>query len=184
MTLDRCIVGDAYRQFLESKVSAAPSFGFGIAAGDVSDRLLPHQDPIVRWLVNGGRRALFASFGLGKTVMQLEAVRICSSYENGRGLIVLPLGVRQEFRKDAIDILGWPEPPRFIRSIDEADSTGVYLTNYETIRDGNLDPRHFVAASLDEAAVLRRFGGDAWLVVAAWDLTDVERAVMSSRLNG
>lgn len=31
--------------------------------------------------------------------------------------------------------------------------------------------------------LLRRFGGDAWLVVAAWDLTDVERAVMSSRLN-
>jgi len=30
--------------------------------------------------------------------------------------------------------------------------------------------------------LLRRFGGDAWLVVAAWDLTDVERAVMSSRL--
>jgi hypothetical protein len=30
--------------------------------------------------------------------------------------------------------------------------------------------------------LLRRFGGDVWLVVAAWDLTDVERAVMSSRL--
>jgi hypothetical protein len=32
--------------------------------------------------------------------------------------------------------------------------------------------------------LLRRFGEDAWLVVAAWDLTDVERAVMSQRLNG
>ncbi|TMK82957.1 MAG: hypothetical protein E6G57_16585 [Actinobacteria bacterium] len=30
--------------------------------------------------------------------------------------------------------------------------------------------------------LLRRFGGDAWLVVAAWDLTDVERAVMSSQM--
>jgi len=30
--------------------------------------------------------------------------------------------------------------------------------------------------------LLRRFGGDAWLVVAAWDLTDVERAVMSARV--
>lgn len=30
--------------------------------------------------------------------------------------------------------------------------------------------------------LLRRFGGDAWLVVAAWELTDIERAVMSSRL--
>lgn len=31
--------------------------------------------------------------------------------------------------------------------------------------------------------LLRRFGEDAWLVVAAWDLTPVERAVMSTRLN-
>lgn len=31
--------------------------------------------------------------------------------------------------------------------------------------------------------LLRRFGADAWLVVAAWDLTPVERAVMSTSLN-
>lgn len=31
--------------------------------------------------------------------------------------------------------------------------------------------------------LLRRFGADAWLVVAAWDLTPVERAVMSTRLS-
>lgn len=31
--------------------------------------------------------------------------------------------------------------------------------------------------------LLRRFGEDAWLVVAAWDLTPVERAVMSTRLS-
>lgn len=33
--------------------------------------------------------------------------------------------------------------------------------------------------------LLRRVGtGDVWIVVAAWDLTPVERAVLSSRLNG
>jgi hypothetical protein len=31
--------------------------------------------------------------------------------------------------------------------------------------------------------LLRRMGEDAWIVVAAWDLTVVERAVMSARLN-
>lgn len=30
--------------------------------------------------------------------------------------------------------------------------------------------------------LLRRVGGDMWLVVAAWDLTDVERAAMSTRM--
>lgn len=33
--------------------------------------------------------------------------------------------------------------------------------------------------------LLRRIGkGDMWLVVAAWDLTEVERAALSTRLNG
>jgi hypothetical protein len=31
--------------------------------------------------------------------------------------------------------------------------------------------------------LLRRFGADAWLVVAAWDLTTVERAVMANRIS-
>lgn len=31
--------------------------------------------------------------------------------------------------------------------------------------------------------LLRRIGGDLWLVVAAWDLTDVERAAMATRLS-
>jgi hypothetical protein len=30
--------------------------------------------------------------------------------------------------------------------------------------------------------LLRRIGGDIWLVVAAWDLTEVERAAMQTRL--
>lgn len=32
--------------------------------------------------------------------------------------------------------------------------------------------------------LLRRVGGDLWLVVAAWDLTEVERAALATRLNG
>jgi hypothetical protein len=31
--------------------------------------------------------------------------------------------------------------------------------------------------------LLRRLGGDLWIVVAAWDLTEVERAVMASRVS-
>lgn len=149
----------AYRAFLRRKVCIAPTHGFEVSPAQVSDRMKPHCRAIVPWLLAGGRRALFAAFGLHKTIMQLEAVRLASEHIGGRGLIVMPLGVRQEFRRDAVDRLGWPEPPRFIRRIDEADETGVYLTNYETVRDGKLDPRQFHAASLDEASVLRGFGG-------------------------
>lgn len=148
-----------YEQFLKQKVCVAPTYGFEVLPELVSDRMKPHCQAIVPWLLSGGRRALFASFGLHKTVIQLETVRLASEHAGGRGLITIPLGVRQEFRRDAVERLGWAEPPRFIRSIEEADATGVYLTNYETVRDGKLDPRHFVATSLDEADCLRGFGG-------------------------
>ena len=150
---------DNYCEFLQRKVCIAPSLGFEPASGEINRALLLHQPLIVEACLRGGRRAVFAKFGLGKTVMDLEIVRICSEHERGRGLIILPLGVRQEFVRDALDVLHWPDPPKFIRSIDEAGPTGVYLTNYETVRDGKIDPRDFVVVGLDEADVLRGFGG-------------------------
>ena len=145
-----------YETFLQSKVCAVPTAAAVVETGAVNPILKPHQVAIVRWMVEGGRRACFAAFGLGKTLIQLEAVRITLDRVGGRGLIVIPLGVRQEFFRDAA-MLG--VDVKFIRSIDEAVETGIYLTNYETVRDGKIDPRAFVCASLDEAAVLRGFGG-------------------------
>lgn len=150
---------DAYRQFLEAKVAVAERQGFDVDPSQVNPRMKPHCRVIVPWLLEGGRRALFSAFGLHKTVMQLDAVKLASEHVGGRGLIILPLGVRQEFRRDAVERLGWPAAPRFIRTAAEADATGVYLTNYESVRDGKLDPRLFQAVSLDEASVLRGFGG-------------------------
>jgi hypothetical protein len=51
------------------------------------------------------------------------------------------------------------------------------LANYHILWEAEWTKRYPV-----DPYLLRRFGGDAWLVVAAWDLTDVERAVMSARL--
>lgn len=147
----------SYQAFLEAKVCTAKYLGFDIDPAEVSPILKPHQRDIVVWAARGGCRAIFASFGLGKTMMQLELVRLVRAHTGGRGLIVIPLGVRQEFMRDAA-ILGITVT--FIRSIDEAsDPEGIYLTNYETVRDGKLDPNDFTVASLDEASVLRGFGG-------------------------
>jgi len=146
----------SYQEFLRAKVATAPEYGDAVDSTALHPALKPHQAAIVKWMVRGGRRACFAAFGLGKTLIQLEAVRVTLAREGGRGLIVLPLGVRQEFVRDA-RIIGIE--PRFVRRIEEADATGIYLTNYETVRDGKLDPHHFTVASLDEASVLRGFGG-------------------------
>lgn len=148
-----------YEDYLKSKVRLAQSWGFTIDESQINPALKPHNKAMVKWMVEGGRRACFASFGLHKTVTQLEVLRLILEHEGGRGLIVCPLGVRQEFKRDALQLLGWQEPPTFIRRIEECDDTGIYLTNYETVRDGKLDPRLFSVASLDEAAILRGFGG-------------------------
>lgn len=150
---------DAYISFLKGKVRLANKEGFDIDDSFISQYLKPHNRLMVKWLVNGGRRACFAAFGLHKTVTQLEAVRCTLLFTGGRGLIICPLSVRAEFIKDAKNILKWETAPKFIRRIEEADAEGIYLTNYETVRDGKLDPRLFNVASLDEASVLRGFGG-------------------------
>jgi hypothetical protein len=145
-----------YQEFLAAKAQLAPTTGLRVDPGEVHPALKPHQRDAVCWAVRGGRRAVFASFGLGKTLIQLEIVRlVLDKLGGGRGLIVLPLGVRQEFTRDA-RLLG--VTVRFIRHPAEASADGIYLTNYESVRDGKLDPRGFQVVSLDEAAILRGFG--------------------------
>lgn len=147
----------SYTEFLAAKAQLAAPTGLDVDPADVHPVLKPHQRDAVVWAVHGGRRAIFASFGLGKTLIQLEAVRLTlAGLGGGRGLIVLPLGVRQEFIRDA-RMLGLTVT--FIRSVDDAVGDGIYLTNYETVRDGKLDPRAFDVVSLDEAAILRGLGG-------------------------
>lgn len=145
-----------YEDFLAAKVPMATPRGFQIDASEVNPLLKPHQVATVVWAVMMGCAALFLAFGLGKTLCQLEIVRIILAKVGGKGLIVIPLGVRQEFMRDA-EMLGIR--CKFIRTIDEAFGAEIYLTNYESVRDGKLDPRHFAVCSLDEASCLRGFGG-------------------------
>lgn len=146
-----------YQTFLESKITLAETFGFEITDSEINPILKPHQKDIVRWMVKMGRAACFAAFGLGKSIIQIEAVRITRARAGGYALIVIPLGVRQEFIRDA-EMLG--VKVKFIRRFEEAtDKETIYLTNYETVRDSKIDPRKFTVASLDEAACLRGFGG-------------------------
>lgn len=52
-----------YMEFIADKRTHAPHSGFD--PGDsVSEVLFPHQRDIVRWAVIGGRRAIFAAFGM------------------------------------------------------------------------------------------------------------------------
>ncbi len=156
----------SYADFLRQKIRLAQFNGFDVPMADVNPHLKPHTRDIVRWAVQGGQRAIFASFGLHKTATQLEIFRLI-----GRArpellrLQVAPLGVRQEFRAEidarfqgqfAIDM-------RFVRRDSEIDDPAtLYLTNYEAVREGNITVPRFGATSLDEASVLRSYGSKTY----------------------
>lgn len=157
-----------YESFVAEKVHFDQVFGHQIDTAWVNPILKPHQVDLVRWAVAGGRRAIFAAFGLGKSIIQLETIRLtlAMAYDpfggpDLRGLIVCPLGVKTEFEADAAK-LGLTVT--FVRRTEEVDQTagGIYLTNYESIRDGRLDPSVFTVVSLDEASVLRSFGSKTY----------------------
>ena len=148
-----------YIEFLKSKIEIAPESGFEVDPAEIHPNLKPHQRDAVIWALKGGRRALFEKFGLGKTVQELEWCRQIIEHEGGRALIILPLGVRQEFQRDAVNILDM-EPPEYITCMEQArkSSAKILMTNYERVRDGDIDPHEFTAVSLDEASVLRSYG--------------------------
>lgn len=153
----------SYRAFLEAKMCLAPSHGFDIDPAEINPAGKPHARAIVAWAIGGGRRAIFARFGLQKTWMQIEILRLVAKHKGGPVLCVVPLGVRQEFMRDAAAYFTGEHAVelRFIRRTEEIDDRPgvIHLTNYESVREGKLDPTRFTAASLDEASVLRGFGG-------------------------
>lgn len=153
-----------YVDFLRSKATVAPTVGFEVDPSEVHPLLKPHQRKMVVWAAAGGRRALFASFGMGKTVVQLEIVRLTAQRAGGRALIVCPLGVQQEFEKDAA-MLGLADRLTRVRTTADVAALpagAIALTNYEPVRDGKLDPSAFDVVSLDEAAILRSFGSKTY----------------------
>lgn len=152
-----------YQEFLQTKIELAVESGFEVKPEDINPALKPHQRDAVIWALRGGRRALFESFGLGKTTQEIEFCYQAIKHDGGKALIVLPLGVKQEFTRDAVEILGY-EPPKYCKTMQEVKEAkeDIIITNYERVRDGDIDPAYFTATSLDEASVLRSFGSKTY----------------------
>jgi len=151
-----------YQEFLESKIRRADYFGFDVPADALHTSLFPHQRDVCRWAIKGGRRAIFMSFGLGKTRVQCEIQRQINASAGGKHLIICPLGVKQEFQHVDGPALGMEIV--YIRTHSEAQEcqSPFMITNYERVRDGDIDVNQFLSVSLDEASVLRSFGSKTY----------------------
>ncbi len=151
-----------YLDFLKNKMAISQNIGFDIEDNEITQSLYPHVKDTVKWAIKGGCRAIFSSFGMQKTVTQLEIERIILKHEGGKGLIVCPKRVVSEFTTQAKQHLNMNIT--YVRNMQEVkDSlTDIMVTNYERVRDGEdgvrIDPNYFKVTSLDEASVLRGFG--------------------------
>jgi DNA modification methylase len=153
-----------YEEFIAGKAPRAELSGFEPADAELHPSLLPHQREIARWALRGGQRAVFASFGLGKTRMHLQAAASISRRTGKKYLIVAPLGVRQEFTKVEGPAMGLTVA--YCRTDAEVANceSPLIITNYERVRDGGItvNPDIFAGAGLDEASVLRSFGSKTY----------------------
>lgn len=156
-----------YEEFLRSKVPQAEASGFEPPAPPHAS-LKPHQVDIARWACRGGRRAVFAKFGLGKTRIALQLADWVCTHTGGRFLIIAPLGVRQEFTLSDGPAMGLRvEYVRNDADVQVATSR-ILITNYERVRDGDIDLDQFAGVSLDEASVLRSYGSKTYQSACRW----------------
>lgn len=140
----------SYVEFLATKSRRVAPSGVSIDAGDLHPILRDHQRDGVEWAARVGRAAIFWDCGMGKTLAQLEWARVAAD----TSLILAPLSVaRQTVRESAMVDLD----ARYVRSPDQMDGPGVYVTNYE-MADA-FDSQLFGAVVLDESSILKNVDG-------------------------
>ena len=139
----------SYADFLTQKQRTVAPIGVTTTPDDINDWLHDWQREIVAWAATKGRAAIWADTGLGKTAMQLEWLRICTTHT---GLIVAPLAVCQQTVREALR-LGLTVT--YVR--DMPTDPGLYITNYEMI--GHFDADRIDAVVLDESSILKQSDG-------------------------
>jgi hypothetical protein len=141
-----------YKQFLNKKLKFGGSVGFN-CNGSISKNLYDFQSYIVKIALLRGRYAIFADCGLGKTLMQLEWAKQIIDREGGYILIVAPLAVslqtKREGMKSNVDV-------NICRSMDNI-KPGINITNYEMLE--KFDPGQFIGVVLDESSILKSHTG-------------------------
>lgn len=146
---------DEYSEFLSNKKFVLESSGFEVDRDVLNKNLFDFQKDTVRWALAKGRAAVFASCGLGKTLIQLEwADKVCKHIgSNAKVLILAPLAVSTQTIR---------EGEKFGIAVNLCESqndvkAGVNITNYEKL--DKFIANEFVGVVLDESSILKSFTG-------------------------
>jgi len=140
----------AYAAFIAGKERRHLPIGIDVNVTDVHPMLHPWQAELVVWATKVGRAAVWADTGLGKTVIQVEWLRLMAK----RGLIIAPLAVCAQTIREAAKV---GVAVTYLREGGADLAPGMYITNYEVA--DRFDPAGLDAVVLDEASILKQSTG-------------------------
>lgn len=138
-----------YDEFLKTKqIITRPS---GFEPYPIIGKHFDWQKDIERWAIRKGKAALFEDCGLGKTLQQLEWARQVSLHIGKPVLIVAPLAVAQQTKREG---LKFGYEVTVCRSQTDV-KPGINITNYEMLE--HFDPTKYGGVVLDESSILKSY---------------------------
>ena len=140
-----------YNEFLETKRTKAIRSGFKKPKERMGAALYEWQKDVVYWALARGRAALFEDCGLGKTIQQLEWAQSVSDHTGKPVLIVAPLAVAEQTRREGLKF-GYTVT---VCRTQEHVKDGVNICNYEMLE--HFTPETFGGVVLDESSILKNF---------------------------
>lgn len=142
-----------YDEFLHSKQRIPPSCGFDRPKEQMNPMMFEWQKDITRWALRKGRASLFEDCGNGKTIQQLEFSQAVCEHTGMPVLIVAPLTVGEQTKREA-EKFGYTAS--LCRTQNDVQH-GINITNYEMLEHFNADA--FGGVVLDESSILKNFMG-------------------------
>lgn len=139
----------AYQDFIARKAQLGGRYGF--SPPWLPEFLFDFQKALVEWAARQGRAAIFADCGLGKTAMQLVWAENVARQTGNNVLIVAPLAVAAQTRREA-EKFG-------IEAVVSRDGTAhrITITNYERLH--YFRQADFAGAVADESSAIKAFDG-------------------------
>lgn len=142
-----------YQEFLQNKTFVLESHGFEVDPASLNQNMFKFQRDITRWSLAKGRACVFSDCGSGKTLIQLEWANQVSIHTGGKVLIVAPLAVVEQTKREG-DKFGIACK---VCASQEDVTDGISITNYEKL--DHFVANEFVGVVLDESSILKSYSG-------------------------
>lgn len=142
----------SYREIIAASRGAFVPTGFD-GDFDLPSSLFPHQKAAVEFSLRAGSSAMFLDTGLGKTRAALAWGQEVVSRTNKPVLMLAPLGVTRQHKREADDI----GVEATVSRDGGPQDAGIVIANYERLH--LFDPSDFAGIILDESSIIKSFTG-------------------------